>query len=230
MRLLFSGCECSANVDLVKGRCYDLAVSLELSAIQCLSSILRRLLLVALTGFCATDSLLAQAQKPNLPNPVKFINKFDIVSNAVRNVLETMDFKIEIEDRKAGKIVTKPYEFIAGSLTSSEVEKVAVTTEPVTGSLLKAHYSVEALLEIVSPTVTMVTIHTKMEALSKEVDGTEKWVPLDSLGTYERRILGKITTMLMSNKPADEGEKGFWDQKPQPVGPRQPRLPTIPAR
>jgi len=214
----------------VRGRCYDLAVSLEFHAIQHLRCALRSATLVALLGFGAAVSLHAQAQKPNLPNPIKFINKFDVVANSVRNVLETMDHKIELEDRKAGRIVTKPYEFITGSLTLSEVEKVAIIREPVTGSLIKAQYSVEALLEIVSPTETMVTVHTKMAALSKEVDGTEKWIPLDSLGTYERRILGKVSAMLMSNKPAADERKGFWGQKPQPVDPSQPRLPTIPSR
>jgi hypothetical protein len=183
-----------------------------------------------LLGFCSVVSLNAQAQKPNLPNPIKYINKFDVVANTIREVLENMGYKIEIEDRKAGEIVTRPYEFIAGSLTSSEVEKVAVRRDAITGSLIKAQYSVEALIEIVSPTETMVTIHTKMEALSKEVDGTEKWVPLDSLGTYERRILGKISTMLMSNKSTEEERKGFWGKKPQSVDPRQPRIPTIPSR
>jgi hypothetical protein len=183
-----------------------------------------------LLAFCAAVSVNAQTQKPNLPNPIKFINKFDVVANVVREVLQNMDYKIEVEDRKAGRLVTKPYEFITGSLTSSEVEKVAVARDPITGSLLKAHYSVEALLEIVSPAETMVTVRTKIEALCKEVDGTEKWVPLDSLGTFERRILGKISAMLMSGKPAQEGKKGFWGQKPQPVNPSQPRLPTIPAR
>ena len=186
--------------------------------------------MVLLVACCAAASLNAQTQKPNLPNPIKFINTFDVVANAVRAVLENMGYKIELEDRKGGRIVTKPYEFITGSLTSSEVEKVAVARDPITGSLLKAHYSVEALLEIVSPTETMVTVRTKVEALSKDVDGTEKWVPLDSLGTYERRILGKISAMLMSNKPAPEEKKGFWGKKPQPVDPSQPRLPTIPPR
>jgi hypothetical protein len=183
-----------------------------------------------LLGFCTAVSLSAQTQKPNLPNPVKFIAKYDVVANVVRDVLEKMDFKIELEDRKGGKIVTKPYEFITGSLTSSELEKVAVARNPVTGSLLKARYSVEGILEIVSPTETMITVHTNIEALSKEVDGTEKWMQFDSLGTYERRILGKITAMLMSNKAVQEEKKGFWGQQPQPVNPSQPRLPTIPAR
>jgi hypothetical protein len=219
-----------ANIDLVQCRCYDHAVSLESSVIQYFRCILRRASLVLLLGLCSAVSSSAQTQKPSLPNPIKFINKYDIVANVVRDVLDKMDFKIELEDRKAGRFVTKPYEFITGSLTSSELEKVAVARDPVTGSLLKAHYSVEAILEIVSPTETMITVHTKMEALSKEMDGTEKWVPFDSLGTYERRILGKITAMLMSNKPVQEEKKGFWGQQPQPVNPSQPRLPTIPAR
>lgn len=198
--------------------------------IQHLRCILRRTCLVLLLGICTGVSSIAQTQKPNLPNPIKFINKYDVVANVAREVLEKMDFKIELEDRKGGRIVTKPYEFITGSLTLSELEKVAVVRNPVTGSLLKAQYSVEVLLEIVTPAETLVTVRTTMEALSKEVNGTEKWVPLDSLGTYERRVLGKISGMLMSNQPKQEEKKGFWGQKPQPVNPSQPRLPTIPAR
>jgi hypothetical protein len=218
----------SANVDLVRGRCYDHAVRLELSIIQHFRCILRGASLVLVLGFCSVISSNAQSQKPNLPNPIKFIQKYDVVANVVREVLDGMGFKIELEDRQAGRIVTKPFEFISGSLTSSEVEKVAIPRDAITGNLLKARYSVEAILEIVSPAETMVTVHTKIEALSKDVDGTEKWVPYDSLGTYERRILGKISTMLMSNKPAQEEEKGFWNQKPRPVNPSQPRLPNTP--
>jgi hypothetical protein len=172
----------------------------------------------------------AQTQKPNLPNPIKFINKLDIVANAVDEVLDSMGFKIEIDDRKGGRIVTRPYEFITGSLTASEVEKVAVKTDNVNSGLVKARYSVEAILEIVSPTETMVTVHTKMEALNRDSDGTEKWIPLESLGTYERRILGKISAILMSDDQPDNKRKGFWGQQPQPVDPRQPRLPTVPPR
>lgn len=173
---------------------------------------------------------MAQAQKPNLPDTVKFLNKLDIVANAVLEVFRNMDFKVEVEDRKGGRIVSRPYEFITGSLTASEVEKVAVKTEVVNSSLTKARYSAEAILEIVSPSETLLTIHTKMEALSRDSDGTEKWVPLESLGTYERRILGRINAILMSNdRPENTNKKGFWGKQPQPVDPRQPRLPSTPS-
>jgi hypothetical protein len=165
-----------------------------------------------------------------LPDPVKFINKYDIVANVVYSVFEDMDFRIELDDRKGGRIVTRPYEFITGSLTSSEVNKVAIKKDTLTGSWLKARYAVEALLEIVSPTETMVTIRTHIEALNRDVDGTEKWVPLESLGTLERRILGRISLKLLGNDDPVQQRKGFWGQKPQPVDPRTSRFPKDPTR
>jgi hypothetical protein len=112
------------------------------------------------------------------------------------------------------------------------VDKVAVRNDRVTGSWLKAQYSVEALLEIVSPTETMVTVRTKVEALNRDVDGTEKWVSLDSLGSLERRVLGRISNKLMMGMDAPQTEKkGFWDKSPQPVDSRrQPRFSTSPSK
>ena len=156
------------------------------------------------------------------------MNKFDAVVNAVHSALEDLGLKIELEDRKGGKIVTRPYEFITGSLTPSEVGKVAIKNDTVTGSWLKAQYSVEALVEIVSPTETMVTIRTKIQALNRDVDGTQKWVTLESLGPIERRVLGKISTKLIAGEDQPGEKKGFWNKSPQPVDPRQPTFPTPP--
>jgi hypothetical protein len=185
----------------------------------------RKALLILLFGLAFAFPLKAQSQKPDLPDPVKFIYKFDRVGNMVYAVLEDMGYKIELDDRKGGKITTRPFEFITGSLTSAEVDKVAIKRSPFKGSLIKAQYSVEAIMEIVSPTETMVTIRTKMEALNRDVDGTDKWMPLDSLGTFERRILGKISAKLLEEGAPKIEKKGFWDQSPQPVDPRRPKYP-----
>ena len=181
---------------------------------------------MALFAFSGVFTLGAQSQKPNLPDPIKFVNKFDTVANVVHSVLDDMGFKIELEDRKGGKIVTRPYEFITGALTPGEVEKVAVKNDTVPGNWQKAQYSVEAILEIVSPSETMITIRTKIEVLNRDIDGTEKWVTLDSLGSLERRILGKVSTKLSMGSEPPQGKKGFWDKSPQPVDPRQPRYPA----
>jgi len=140
-----------------------------------------------------------------------------------------MGYKIELDDRKGGKISTRPYEFITGSLTSNEVDKVAIKKDILTGDWLKARYSVEALIEIVSPTETMVTVHTNMEALNRDINGTETWVPINSIGTIERRILGKINNGLLHTDLPEE-RKGFWGQRSKPIDPRQPRFFTPPSR
>jgi hypothetical protein len=190
---------------------------------------LSRVLLPFLCLIFLHDPLSAQSQKPNLPDPVKFLNKFDQVANITRAVFEDLALKIELDDRQSGKITTRPYEFITGSLTPNELDKVAVRKDTLTGTWLKARYATEAVIEIISPTETMITINTSIEALNRNVDGTERWVQLDSLGTIERRILGRISVKLLGFE-TPEPRKGFWGQKPQPVDPRQPKFPTTPSR
>jgi hypothetical protein len=202
-------------------------VRLELQINKHFKHVLIQAFWAAIFGICVCSFLYAQRQKPNLPDPVKFLKKYDMVANVVYSVLDDdMGFKIELDDRKAGRITTRPYEFITGSLTSSEVDKVAIKKDTITNNWLKARYSVEALLEIVSPTETMVTIRTKMEALNRDIDGREQWAPLESLGTYERRILGKISMKLLGDDTPAKERKGFWGQSPQPVDSRQPRIPS----
>lgn len=201
----------------------------ELPVILYIRCISRQVFLILLIGFACSLPAIAQAQKPDLPDPIKFIYKYDRVANVVYAVLVDMGYQIELDDRKGGKIVTRPYEFITGSLTSAEVDKVAIERTPATGNLLKAQYSVEALIEIVSPTETLVTTRTRMEALNRDVDGTDKWIPLDSLGTFERRILGRISAKLLEDNAPKSEKKGFWGKSPQPVDPRQPRYP-VPRR
>lgn len=176
---------------------------------------------------CSIRISTAQTQKPNLPDPVNFPNKFDLVMNAARAVLKE-SYDIELDDRKGGRMTTRPYEFISGSLTASELKKVAIIKNTNQGQLTKARYSVEALFEIISSAETLVTVRTDIEALNRNVDGTEKWLPIESRGVYERRILGKISEILMMGqaKPTEKG--GFWGQSPQPVDTRPSRFPTAP--
>jgi hypothetical protein len=210
----------------MQSRCYDSIVHRELLFTQPFRNILHQLALLIFCGVLFTFPLHAETQKASLPDPIKFINKFDIVANVAHAVLDDMGFSIELDDRKTGKITTRPLEFISGSLTPGEIEKYAAKNDISSDNFLKAQYSVEAILEIVSPTETLVTIQTKIEALNRNVDGTEKWIPLESLGTFERRILGKISIKLMGNEAPLYQRKGFWSQKPKPVDPRQQRYQT----
>jgi hypothetical protein len=158
----------------------------------------------------------AQLPKPSLPDPIKFLNRRDLTMRASRAVLEQLGYKIELDDLQNGRLVTRPFEFVSGALTSSEVDKVGIKTDTITGSWIKAQYVVEALFEVISPSQTLVTVRTKMEALSRKSDGTEKWVEVQSLGSVEKRILGKISVKLMGSEPEFKDNKGFWDKKPTP--------------
>jgi hypothetical protein len=181
------------------------------------------LIALMLSGSLPTLPARAQTTKPNLPNPVKFVTKYDVVWNVARSVLIDMGYILQLEDRKGGKITTKPTEIITGSLTFSETSKVAVIHEIQTGNWQRSQATAEALVELVSPTETLVTIRTQIEALDREMDGTEKWVQLESLGTIERKILGKISMKLMGTDLEQNQKKGFWDKSPEPVDSRRPR-------
>jgi hypothetical protein len=158
--------------------------------------------------------LYSQMQKPSLPDPIKFFSRKDLVMRASRAVLEQMGYQIELDDPKGGRMITKPYEFVSGALTSSEVDKVASKTDSMTGSWLKANCVVEASFEMVSTAETLVTVRTNMKGLNRETDGSEKWMDLQSLGSVEKRVLGKISMKLMGTEPVFKDNKSFWEKKP----------------
>jgi glycine betaine/choline ABC-type transport system substrate-binding protein len=215
--------------------CYDLIVRLKLAAKYYSVCIklrphLRKTALIACLLCAATFPLIAQTDKPDLPDPVKLLAKQEIVGNAAYTALTEMGFKIELDNRKGGKIITRPYEFITGTLTSNEVDKIAIIKDTPSALWQKAHYTAEVLFEIVSSNETLLTIRTSMEALSRDITGTEKWIPIESRGIIEKRILGKINNILLhTDEMPKEEKKGFWGQRPQPVDPRQPRLPSAPS-
>ena len=194
---------------------------------RCVEKISRRFFkcVAALYLFCFTAPIYAQQQKPDLPDPIKFMNTYDQVINVTRAVLDDMGLNIERDDRKGGRITTRPYEFITGSLTMGELEKVAVRKDAPSDNWLRARYKAEAVIEIVSPKETMVTVNVDIEGLNRDMDGTEKWIRFDSLGALERRVLGRISVKLLGTDTPVESRKGFWGQKPQPVNPRQPGFP-----
>jgi hypothetical protein len=204
-------------------RCYDLSMGEQFPQNRRFKILCRGLIAVVLSGFLLAAQVQAQTEKPNLPNPVKFVAKYDVAWNVVRSVLIDMGYALQLEDRKGGKLTTKPMEIITGSLTYSETSKVAVIHEIQTGNWLRTQASAEAFVELVSPTETLVTVRTQFESLDREMDGTEKWVQLESLGTIERKILGKISMKLMGTDLDKNQKKGFWEKSPEPVDSRRER-------
>jgi len=182
--------------------------------------VIRFLLFGLLLGAAPLADLAnAQMQKPNLPDAIKFLGKRENVMRASRAVLEQLGYTIELEDMQAGHLVTRPYEFVSGTLTSSEIDKIAIKNDSLSGAWLRAHYVIDAQFEIVSTTETLVTVHSQMQGLNRDVNGVEKWEPLQSLGSVERRVLAKISMKLLGTEPGFKDNKSFWEKKPQPVPP-----------
>jgi hypothetical protein len=159
-------------------------------------------------------SAVDQQPRPSLPDPVKFLNRREMVMRMSRAVLEQLGYRIELDDPKGGRLVTRPYEFVSGALTSAEIDKIANKADSVTGSWLRANYVVEAVFETVGSTETLVTVRTRMQGLNREADGTEKWVDLQSLGSVEKRVLGKISMKMLGSEPEFKDNKSFWEKKP----------------
>src|SRR5262245_4211327 len=115
----------------------------------------------------SVSALFPQNAKPSLPDPVRFVVKYDVAWGLLRTVATEMGYTIELEDKKGGRLVTKPYQFITGSLTAEELDKVAIKSPKATGVWLRAQYVTEIQSEIISPTQTLVTVRTKIQGLHR---------------------------------------------------------------
>lgn len=187
----------------------------------------RYILLLSLLFLQGLFSLLGAQTKPSTPpGPVKYIAKFDMVWNMVMAILTENRLKIESVDRGNGRIVTKSNDFITGTLTASEMGKLA--TPPATHSnanWIRGRYTVEVVTEIVQGNESMVTVRSTPQALMRDLSGKETWVDWLSNGSIERSILGRLSVKLLSPNKSDD-KKGFWDQ-PAQVIPRPNESPKL---
>lgn len=172
---------------------------------------------------------LAQ-ERDSLPAPVKFLNKFEVVWDSLKEVLKEMEFEIELEDRPRGRIVTKPHEFISGAIASEALEKLAARPDSSRGIWAKGRYRVEALVEILEPNETMVSVSAEIEGLKRDLANGETWTAWRSNGTLERRILGRLSMKLFAPESQLNEKKGFWETPRPPVlspkeGPKPLHLP-----
>jgi len=172
---------------------------------------------------------LAAQNKPSTPpDPIKYIGRFDSIWNTELSVLNEMGLKIETVDRGNGRIISKPYEFITGSLSGSELAKIAHLPEVHANAVwVRGRYTVEVVTEIIQGNENKVTVLVSPQGLKRDLAGKEDWVDWASNGSIERRILGRLSVKLHSPNKGDD-KKGFWDQPAQSI-PRpneSPRLST----
>ena len=171
-------------------------------------------LVLALT---ASRETCAQGGSNQIPDPLRFYNKFDTVWDVVQRSLADMRFEIALEDRNAGTMRTRPLDFSSGSLTSTDIVKYCNPPMLTDGTWVKARYTVEAVLERPSSREVIFTANVTVEGTKRDFGGTESVVPCPSNGTLERRIYSKVGAKLIGKDFVVPDNKGFWDQKPKPV-------------
>jgi hypothetical protein len=184
--------------------------------------------LILLFALAAPREVLAQGGSSQIPDPLRFYNKYDTVWDVVRKTLVDMQFDVALEDRNAGILRTRSLDFSSGGLTSSDLVKFCNPPALTDSTWVKARYSVEAILERPSSKEVLFTAQVTVEGAKRDFGGTESWVSCPSIGILERRIYSKVGSRLLGNDFVVPDKKGFWEQKPKPVpapkkiGPSQP--------
>jgi hypothetical protein len=165
----------------------------------------------------ASQEILAQGGPSQIPDPLRFYNKYDSVWDVVRRTLVDMQFEVAVEDRSAGILRTRSLDFSAGGLTASDLVKFCNPPTLTDATWVKARYSVEAVIERPSSKEVLFTAQVTVEGAKRDFAGAESWVACPSNGTLEKRIYSKVGSRLLGNDFVIPDKKGFWEQKPKPV-------------
>jgi hypothetical protein len=185
------------------------------------SSIMKRFLpgfaFILLFAFAAPRETLAQGGSNQIPDPLRFYNKYETVWDVVRKTLLDMQFEIAVEDRSAGVLRTRSLDFSSGGLTSSDLVKFCNPPTLTDSTWVKARYTVEAILERPSSKEVLFSAQVTVEGAKRDFGGAESWVTCPSIGILERRIYSKVGSRLLGNDFVLPDKKGFWEQKPKPV-------------
>jgi len=152
-----------------------------------------------------------------IPDPLRFYAKYSLVWEAVRTTLTEMQMEIRLEDREAGKMYTRPFEFSNPTLASGDLAKFCLTPNLTDGNWVKARYEVESVIERLAGDEVQFTANVTVAGLKRNFQQQEAWVPCPSNGGLERRIYSKVGGKLLGGKFKPVEKKDFWDKQPQPV-------------
>ena len=185
------------------------------------SAIMKRLVpcitFILLLALSVSQEVLAQGGSSQIPDPLRFYNKYESVWDVVRRTLVEMKFEIALEDRNAGTMRTRSLDFSSGGLTASDLVKFCNPPTLTDATWIKARYTVEALIERPSSKEVLFTALVTVEGSKRDFAGTESWVACPSNGTLEKRIYSRVGSRILGNDFALPDKKGFWEQKPKPV-------------
>lgn len=135
----------------------------------------------------------------------------------MRTTLTEMQMDIRLEDRAAGKMYTREYEFSNATLAAGDLAKYCTLPNLTDGNWSKARYEVESVIERMEGDEVQFTANVTVAGLKRDFQKQETWITCPSNGGLERRIYAKVGSKIMGGKFKPVEKKDFWDKSPQPV-------------
>jgi hypothetical protein len=148
---------------------------------------------------------------------------FETAWSAMLDLLREEGWNIEKEDHTAGEILTAYKEYISGSMTETQLAKVAEVRPLGDGDWIRADLRYDIQIQLVEPRVTLVTIQAGFRALSRSFLGEQKWHSLPSLGKKEAELLFRLGRRLFGDRFELEGSAWDWLQIEPPAVPPEGR-------
>lgn len=130
--------------------------------------------------------------EPFLPNPYMIGAPRDEVLTATKQMFEAREVPLDKEDcnQLTGEctLISKPYIFIKGTMTRSQLEHYCEVPAANVRNWTKGRYVLRIQIAPTSPRNSQVGVYCKFEGMADNFTGNE-WVPLTSKGELEDKFL-----------------------------------------
>ncbi|MBL8148910.1 MAG: hypothetical protein JNN15_03160 [Blastocatellia bacterium] len=132
-----------------------------------------------------------------LPNPYIVTSPRDIVVEAIIVMLKDMNITIDPDNSKKedGTLIAKPYVFIKGTLTASQLEHFSHCPAIDARSWTRGRHTLQIIVEPVDPSRCKVSISAKVEGESQSLSGNS-WITCESKGLLENQIMQSLIDRL----------------------------------
>lgn len=175
----------------------------------------RRFILILTLSLTATVWNLGQSKGQAIPPPMRIYVPFTAVWNAAVETLENDNLRVLDQNRGRGSIRTRFREYISGSLTEDHLGKIGEAPRLIDGEWVRVNYQYEILIEFIQEKETVITVDANIEALERNFLGNEKWLPIQSNGNLEEKLLINFGQSLFGQSfNLQKPKKGYWERDP----------------
>ncbi|MCS6885798.1 MAG: hypothetical protein RMM17_05520 [Acidobacteriota bacterium] len=158
------------------------------------------LLLVAVPQNLQKDNALSfdkPKQQQSIPNPYVVSYPKDVVVERLAGYFKDSQMQLDttFTRKEEGFLVTKPFVFVKGTLTRSQLDRFGSCPAAEKRNWTRARATFQITVEATAPDQSRITVSSKLEGLSQELTGSS-WVSCKSNGQMELQILEQILESL----------------------------------